>query len=112
MGNSELVQELAERAGVSRAAAQAVLGALAAIASEWARSGRPLPGAAPLSFVPSAADTDALVRKAKRHPLGLEFLLQGELGAVAATFRTHAFTVDAARQRPAPAPDRGAGLQP
>ena len=53
----------------------------------------------PLQFTPTVADMNALVRRAKRHPLGIEFLLTGELGSVAATFHAHAFTVIAARER-------------
>ena len=53
----------------------------------------------PLTFTPSAADVDALIAAARPHPLGVEFLLTGELGCVAATFHTHAFTVIAARER-------------
>jgi len=97
MSDFDPVEELAGRAGVSRAAAQAVLEALAAMASERA-AGQPA-AAAPLAFVPAPGDVDALIESAAQHPLGLEFLLHGELGAVAVTFGAHAFTVDAARSR-------------
>jgi hypothetical protein len=58
-------------------------------------SGRAFPD--PLRYEPQPADIQALIDAAKQHPLGLEFLLQGHLGTVAVTFRTHAFTVVAAR---------------
>ncbi len=51
------------------------------------------------SYVPTPREVDDLIAAAARHPLGLGFLLEGELGAVAITFQAHAFTVDAARQR-------------
>ncbi len=51
------------------------------------------------SYVPTPREVDDLIAAAARHPLGLAFLLEGELGSVAVTFQTHAFTVDAARER-------------
>lgn len=53
----------------------------------------------PLRYDPPPAEVDALIEAAMRHPLGLEFLLNGHLGSVAIMFRTHAFTVVAARDR-------------
>ena len=53
----------------------------------------------PLRYQPALAEIDALISTATRHPLGLVFLLDGSLDAVAATFGAHAFTVDAARRR-------------
>jgi hypothetical protein len=53
----------------------------------------------PLRHQPSAAEVDALIDGARRHVLGLDFLLHGQLGSVAMIFGTHAFTVDAARDR-------------
>jgi hypothetical protein len=134
MTQSELVSELATRAGVSRADAAAVLDALADVACEQARlgtpvslagfgapgdgaadvlapaggsepsarpayadSGAPIVGEAPC--VPSSREVDDLIAAAAIHPLGIEFLLTGQIGAVAITFNTHAFTVEAARQR-------------
>jgi hypothetical protein len=52
-----------------------------------------------LRFQPTDADIDALIAHATAHPLGLEFLKRGELGSVAISFETHAFTVIAARER-------------
>lgn len=54
----------------------------------------------PLGFQPpSDEDVDALIRRARQHELGTEFLLLGAQDAVAATFGVHAFVVDAARDR-------------
>lgn len=39
-----------------------------------------------------------LIAKADAHPLGREFLREGALDAVAATFKVHAFAVDRARE--------------
>jgi len=50
-------------------------------------------------YAPPPAEVDDLLRRAAAHPLGLGFLRRGALDAVAATFRVHAFTVDAARAR-------------
>jgi len=56
----------------------------------------------PLKYIPSAADVEALIAAASQHPLGLDFLRDGSLDCVAVTFRTHAFTVIAAREKLAP----------
>jgi hypothetical protein len=50
-------------------------------------------------FKPSPQQVEELIAAADKHPLGVEFLLDGDLGAVAITFETHAFTVEAARDR-------------
>ncbi len=42
---------------------------------------------------------EQLIARAKKHPLGLEFLASGLLTAVAITLGAHAFTVEAARRR-------------
>lgn len=47
---------------------------------------------------PKRAEVDALIEKASNHPLGTRFLTDGALDAVAATFKVHAFVVDAARE--------------
>ena len=39
-----------------------------------------------------------LMQKAAIHPLGKNFLVEGSLDSVAATFGVHAFVVDAARE--------------
>ncbi|HEX3110826.1 MAG TPA: hypothetical protein VHU41_17135 [Thermoanaerobaculia bacterium] len=42
---------------------------------------------------------DDLIARARKHPLGIDFLLHGYLGTVAISFDAHAFTVEAARAR-------------
>ncbi len=110
MTESELVNEIASRARVSPADAERMLDALAAVAREQARSGQAVPiepfahekgpaGPCTGAFTPGEEDVEALIRAASHNPLGLEFLLEGQLCAVAITFQVHAFTVEAARQR-------------
>lgn len=48
-------------------------------------------------FQPSLTEVEKVITHAASHTLGLDFLLNGSLDAVAATFEVHAFTVDAAR---------------
>ncbi len=102
MADPKLVDDLARRAGVSKADAEAVLEALRTLAPERGpellRRSSPGPAPAPTRYVFSALDVEALIEAARKHPLGLEFLLNGDLSAVAATFQAHAFTVDAARE--------------
>ena len=50
-------------------------------------------------YVPTERDIERLIAAATRHPLGVEFLLEGQLCAVATMFQVHAFTVEAARLR-------------
>ncbi|MHC5023340.1 MAG: hypothetical protein ACYTGG_05445 [Planctomycetota bacterium] len=49
-------------------------------------------------YQPTPDQVQALIREAAKSPLGTEFLTEGALDAVAATFGVHAFTVDAARE--------------
>ena len=53
--------------------------------------------ASPTPYRPTAVEVEELLHRAASHPLGTGFLLDGSLDAVAATFRVHAFCVDAAR---------------
>jgi hypothetical protein len=103
MADPKLVDDLARRAGVSRADAEAVLEALGALAPERVPvSMRPSvhePGPAPSRYEPTSADVEALIAEARKHPLGIDFLLDGDLSAVAMTFQVHAFTVEAARRQ-------------
>jgi hypothetical protein len=107
MTDSHLIAELVRRAKVSPAAAAAVVDALAELAVEGrlgpgsrpARKTDAPPRSASEPFVPTTADVDALIDTARRHPDGIDFLLGGHLGSVAATFKAHAFTVEAARAR-------------
>lgn len=114
MRDDDLVGKLAARAGLEPGQVRAVLAALAEVSCEHERSGQPLPlaelGLARCyGFRPGAPNAasrqhcdsgvEQLIDDARRHPLGVEFLLEGETGCVAAIFGTHAFAVDAARQR-------------
>ena len=47
---------------------------------------------------PNRAAVDTLIQRASDHHLGTRFLVDGALDAVAATFKVHAFVVDAARE--------------
>jgi len=114
MTESELLTELTRRTGVSRANVETVLAALAEIRTEQRRRDE-APGPTPRpsnaesgteaaspyqpSCTPDDDEVQRLIRDAGSHPLGLEFLLEGDLCAVATLFGVHAFTVDAARQR-------------
>ena len=107
MSDSHLIDEIVRRSRVSPSDAEAVLDALADLAAEGrlGAGSRPAPEAgraAPAPgepFAPTSAEIDALIAEARRHPLGIDFLLGGHLGSVAATFKAHAFTVEAARAR-------------
>jgi hypothetical protein len=110
MLDPRLIDELARRAKVSAADAEAMLDALAHLRAEGlfdperhlGSAATSHPAAVPTMadpFVPTPADVDALIATAGRHPLGVDFLLGGHLGSVAATFKAHAFTVEAARAR-------------
>jgi len=48
------------------------------------------------------AAVERLLAAAEAHPLGIDFLRTGYLGAVAATFGVHAFLVEEARRRIGP----------
>lgn len=50
-------------------------------------------------FQPTIEQADVLIEKAGQHALGMDYLQNGALDSVAATFRVHAFTVELARQR-------------
>ena len=52
-----------------------------------------------LDFHPTDEDVDALIARASADSLGIDFLLNGELGSVATWLGAHAFTVVAARER-------------
>ncbi len=109
MTEAEMVRDLARRTGISPTDAQSVLTVLGEIAHEQRRQGKRLPVADLLvpaaeprhrpSYVPTEKEIGDLIAAAGSHPLGLDFLLNGELSAVATMFRAHAFTVDAARER-------------
>ncbi len=107
MTESELLGEVARRSGVSRPHVEAVLAVLAEIRHEERRKREMAAPAVDAgaqvaytpSYTPGADEVQRLIGAATAHPLGLEFLLEGNLCAVATMFGVHAFTVDAARQR-------------
>ena len=106
MTESELLAALVRRTGVARADIEAVLTALAAVRHEQRQESQPpeadgQKASSPYvpSYTPAAGEVERLIAAAAEHPLGLEFLLEGNLCAVATMFGVHAFTVDAARQR-------------
>ncbi len=52
-----------------------------------------------MSKEPTHEEVQLLIKRANSHDLGTEFLLNGSLDAVAATFGVHAFVVDGARDQ-------------
>ena len=52
-----------------------------------------------MNQVPTQNEVQNLIEQAKSHDLGIDFLANGALGAVAMTFGVHAFVVDAARDQ-------------
>ena len=52
-----------------------------------------------LRFRPTGAEVEDLIARARKHPLGTDYLLHGYLDSVAATFQVHGYTVDDARRR-------------
>jgi hypothetical protein len=51
----------------------------------------------PKPYQPNTKEVDDLIRRAADHELGTEYLLEGALDSVAATFHVHAFVIEAAR---------------
>ena len=51
------------------------------------------------SYTPTREEVDALILRARQHPLGLDFLKTGALEAAAIIFEAHVFAVESARQR-------------
>jgi len=49
-------------------------------------------------YQPTASEIAKLMQQASDHPLGKNFLVEGSLDSVAATFGVHAFVVEAARE--------------
>jgi hypothetical protein len=105
MTHADLVTRIAGQAGVSRDTAVAVLEALGVVTGPDRAGSLAAASMAPerdaiahARYEPTAREVDELIAAAMAHPLGLEFLAEGDLGAVAITFRAHAFTVDRARR--------------
>jgi hypothetical protein len=48
---------------------------------------------------PDPSSVERLLTAARAHPLGIDYLMKGYLGSVAATFGVHAFTVEEARRQ-------------
>ena len=61
--------------------------------------GAPTVGHLDPAFIALMDEIQELLRRATDHPQGVEFLLNGSLDSVAATFQVHAFVVDAARDK-------------
>lgn len=117
MNESELLRELSRKTGLPESAAELILraerelvhdGVLDPAILTVAQAGAavtPLLGAGPKLPIIAAKDpkdpslVEELIARAKRHPLGLEFLLSGLLASVAIALGAHAFTVEAARAR-------------
>lgn len=101
MIESELVKELARRASLPESSAAEVLNALREMLREGAidvASIATIPEP-PVVHPEDPSVVERLISKAKKHPLGLEFLASGLLATVAITLGAHAFTVEAARRR-------------
>jgi hypothetical protein len=100
MNESEIVKELARRAAMPEETAGACVKAMKELVGDGSIDGASLmkvlePPAAP----DDPGVVDRLIARAKKHPLGLEFLTSGFLATVAITLGAHAFTVEAARRR-------------
>lgn len=117
MNETEVVRELSRRTAVPEATAGAVFYAVRQMVEEGTIDegllhrdsvavangvSYPRPVAAPVVPITGHADptlVEDLIARARKHPLGLTFLLTGLLGSVAIAFGAHAFTVEAARER-------------
>ncbi len=101
MNESELVSELSRRTSLPEATTTAFLDAMRELLREGVVDEKTLLIAPP----PAVADpedpslVEQLIARAKKHPLGIEFLLSGFLASVAIGLGAHAFTVEAARRR-------------
>jgi hypothetical protein len=101
MNEADVVKELARRTSLSEEKAAAALQAIHDLIDEGAVSGAALAGTPEPPVVPPDDPNlvERLIARAKKHPLGLEFLASGLLATVAITLGAHAFTVEAARRR-------------
>ncbi|MBI2214360.1 MAG: hypothetical protein HYU52_12000 [Acidobacteria bacterium] len=101
MNERDVVKELARRTSLTEETAAEVLHAMHELVDEGAVRADALP-IAPQPHEARPDDpgvVDRLIARAKRHPLGIEFLVSGFLATVAITLGAHAFTVEAARRR-------------
>jgi hypothetical protein len=120
MNETEVVRELSRRTSLPEATAGAVFDAVRELAREGAIDQDILfaskrvetdtnvkDAALPLvaaEHLPVANHSDPhlvedLIARARKHPMGLEFLVSGFLASVAIALGAHAFTVEAARER-------------
>ncbi len=120
MNETEVVRELSRRTSLPETTAGAVFDAVRELAREGIIdqdilfAGKPVETdaivkdpALPLVAAenpPVASHSDPhlvedLIARARKHPMGLEFLVSGFLASVAIALGAHAFTVEAARER-------------
>lgn len=101
MNELELVGELSRRTSLPEATTTAVLRAMRELLSEGVMNERTLltTSPEPASNPEDPRLVDQLIARAKKHPLGIEFLVSGFLASVAIGLGAHAFTVEAARRR-------------
>jgi hypothetical protein len=102
----DVVRELSHRTSLPEETVAAVLRGMHDLIQEGAVGAGAVDVAALLGMspTPNAPPDDPgvveqLIARAKKHPLGLEFLASGLLATVAITLGAHAFTVEAARRR-------------
>jgi hypothetical protein len=101
MNEFEIVGELSRKTSLPEATTTAVLQAMRELLSEGVVDKRALL-TTPLEAATDPEDpglVDQLIARAKKHPLGIEFLASGFLASVAIGLGAHAFTVEAARRR-------------
>ena len=113
MNDSELLKALSRKTGLPESAAEAILRSLRELVHEGAVDarvalsspgdpatvGEPAAHRIPITDPKDPRVVDEVIARARRHPLGLEFLASGLLASVAIALGAHAFTVDAARAR-------------
>ncbi len=101
MNESDIVKELSRRTTLPEESAAAVLQALRDLIHEGSVNGLSLLNIPEPPECPpdDPGVVDRLITRAKKHPLGIEFLTSGFLATVAITLGAHAFTVEAARRR-------------
>ncbi|MGZ5431878.1 MAG: hypothetical protein ACXW5U_26275 [Thermoanaerobaculia bacterium] len=107
---SEVLRELSLKTGLPESAAEAVLDGLRELIRDGQVDERMLVAAddatgadaaigAPIANPEDPRVVDEVIARARKHPLGLEFLVSGFLASVAIALGAHAFTVEAARAR-------------
>jgi hypothetical protein len=101
MNESDIAKELSRRTSLPEKTALTMLHALKELIDEGVVDRASLLSAPePPNVRPDDPGmVDRLITRAKKHPLGIEFLASGLLATVAITLGAHAFTVEAARRR-------------